>query len=225
MSYRINPIVIIIYNIFLPIALMIVHGKEFDIYFLIISSLFLIYTKNYKRLVKIFGFYFLFCIFYYVCFNSKFEPVQFIGIMFLIIIKFMPCFMASSVLIYDYKTSEILSSLESLRLPKLFIIALTVTIRYIPTFGKEFGCIKESMRLRGIPFTIKRPLKSFEYFIVPQLFRCMILADELTSAGLCKGIDNNKIRTSYYDVKFKTGDLFVLLLIVLGWFGVMIWIK
>ena len=71
----------------------------------------------------------------------------------------------------------------------MFIIALSITLRYIPTFFRELRYINESMRLRGIRFEVKNIIKSFGYFVVPQLFRCLILADELTSAGLCKGID------------------------------------
>ena len=81
------------------------------------------------------------------------------------------------------------------------------------------------MRLRGIRFEIKNIIKSFGYFVVPQLFRCLILADELTSAGLCKGIDCTARRTSYYNIRFGMKDALVTIAICLGLVGEMLWIR
>ena len=83
--------------------------------------------------------------------------------------------------------------------------------------------ISESMRLRNIPYSIRSPIKSFEYFLVPQLFRCAILADEITAAGLTKGITNPATRTSYYDVKMRVSDYMMCVVLVIGLGGTIIW--
>ena len=59
----------------------------------------------------------------------------------------------------------------------------------------NFGIYKDG----GIYFTLLRLVKSFQYFIVPQLFRCTALSEGVTSAGLIKGIDAPVRRSSYFE--------------------------
>ena len=138
-----------------------------------------------------------------------------------IMMQFLPCLMMATILFKDYTTAELLSTLEKLPLPRNLVVAVIITLRYVPTFKREFGYIKESMRLRGIAFTLKKPIESFRYFIVPQLFRCTALAEEVTSAGLVKGIDANIKRTSYYEQKCRKSDAFLAILLIIGimWAG------
>jgi energy-coupling factor transport system permease protein len=105
----------------------------------------------------------------------------------------------------------------------VIVIAVTITLKYIPTFKREFSYILESMRLRGINFTIKHPIKSFQYFIVPQLFRCAALAEEVTAAGYVKGIDVPVKRTSYFEEKVRVPDVAVLALFLVGLAGGFVW--
>jgi len=53
----------------------------------------------------------------------------------------------------------------------------------------------------------------------------LILADELTSAGLCKGIDCTERRTSYYNIRFGMKDALITIAICLGLVGEMLWIR
>lgn len=147
------------------------------------------------------------------------------GMMLFVIINFFPCIILTSILFLDYTSAELLSVLQGLHLPRVFIIAITITIKYFPTFRQEFRYIKESMRLRGIPFKWTKPLQSFEYFIVPQLFRCLILSDEITAAGFTKGIDSPNKRTSYYDIRVRLGDYLVMGFLLLGAGGIILWLK
>ena len=124
-----------------------------------------------------------------------------------------------------YSSAELLSSLETMRIPRTLVVAVTITLKYLPTFAREFKYIRESMRLRGIPFTLRRPVKSFQYFIVPQLFRCAALSEEVTAAGLVKGIDVPIKRTSYFEQKFRFIDGLILTLFVAGLVGGFIWYK
>ena len=156
--------------------------------------------------------------------NIFFTDVIRIGYIFIflsIMMQFLPCLMMATVLFKDYTTAELLSTLERLPLPRSLVVAVIITLRYVPTFKREFVYIKESMRLRGIAFTWKKPVESFKYFIVPQLFRCAALAEEVTSAGLVKGIDANIKRTSYYGQKFRISDALLTVLLIGGvvWAG------
>lgn len=215
----VNPLVVILFNVILPISLMIPGNPYENIFFLVFASIVLFFMKKYKRLLKF--------LIVYALFTSVFKLLsgtdslgQFISVLLIMTSNYMPCFMMASVLVLDYTPSEIISALEPLHLPKGFVVALSIVIRYIPTFKREFSMIKESMRLRGVPYSIKYPIKSFQFFLVPQLFRCAALADEITSAGLIKGITNPKRRTSYYDIHLKSYDYFLcgVLVIALGVF-------
>lgn len=121
-------------------------------------------------------------------------------------VYFTPCILIAVLIVTDYNSSEILSALQRLHLPKIFIIGLTITIRYIPTFRREFRIIKQAMHIRGVEFSMKHPLRTFEYLLVPQLFRCVSLSAELTAAGLTKGIATKEKRTSYFDNRFHGVD-------------------
>ena len=225
MSYRINPLVLIFYNILIPCILMFVHDKWIPLYFFIVSSLFLLYMKKYKRLCKAIGITILFYLGQQLLMLSNIEVVQFVSMLFMMIVRLMPTYIVALILMYDYQPSEVISALQSIHVPRAFIIALSITLRYIPTFFRELRYINESMRLRGIRFEMKSIVKSFGYFVVPQLFRCLILADELTSAGLCKGIDCTERRTSYYNIRFGIKDALVTVAICLGLVGEMLWVR
>ena len=163
---------------------MFAHDRWIPLYFFVVSSLFLLYMKKYKRLCKTIVITILFYFGEQLLMLSNVEVMQFVSMLFMMVVRLMPTYIVALILIYDYQPSEVISALQSIHVPRAFIIALSITLRYIPTFFRELRYINESMRLRGIHFEIKNIVKSFGYFVVPQLFRCLILADELTSAGL-----------------------------------------
>ncbi len=108
---------------------------------------------------------------------------------FVIMNQYMLMLMFASLLMFDTPSSELLNALEKLHLPKKMIIALTLMFRYFPIFLRERRIIKESMQMRGIAMSWRTPVRNLEYILVPQLFRCSILAEELTAAGLTRGLD------------------------------------
>ncbi len=224
-SKKMNPLVAMVFNLCLPVAAMLVKILPLHIFFMIYVSLILIYLKKYKRLLKLLIVYCVFHLAHFTFLSFDNNVSNMFAILFYITIQFYPSVMISSILFIDYTSSELLSSLQLLHLPKIFIISITVIFRYFPIFKKEFIYIKESMRLRNIAFTFKKPLKSFEYFIVPQLFRCSILAEELTGAGLVKGIDSKVKRSTYYDVKINNVDIFLFAILLFGIIGVKLWVK
>lgn len=142
----------------------------------------------------------------FILLNSFYIKSSVLGMMINMTVYFTPCILIAVLIVTDYNSSEILSALQRLHLPKIFIIGLTITIRYIPTFRREFRIIKQAMHIRGVEFSVKHPLRTFEYLLVPQLFRCVSLSAELTAAGLTKGIATEEKRTSYFDNQFHGVD-------------------
>ncbi len=223
---KINPLVPILFNFIVPISIMFIYSFGLSYMLLAFSIFCLVILKRFKRIIKVLIVYSIFELLYYLSFNFLQETnsfVLFITILLVVSIKFMPVFVMASIIVIDYKPTQILTVLESIHLPKSLAIAFTITIRYLPTFKKEFKFIKESMRVRGIAYTWKNPLKSFEYFIVPQLFRCAILSEEITAAGLTKGIDFSNKRTSFYNLKFRITDLLLTITFILIIVGSIIW--
>ena len=160
---------------------------------------------------------------YYACMGL--EDMRFLAMFFLVFTQTFPCFMMASVLISRYSSAQLLSALEDMHLPRVMVVATTITLKYIPTFAREFKYIKESMRLRGISFTLKKPVTSFRYFVAPQLFRCAALAEEVTAAGMVKGIDAPMRRSSYYEQRFRLSDTLILGTFMIGVAGVFIWAR
>lgn len=223
MKYKLNPLLLLLFNFFVPVILMFFSSPILDWYLFVVASVVLLGFQRYLSWVKfLFAYILLQLIGIYGTPYAIGTPVAYLVMLGYMFGKLLPCLMITSVLVKNYTTAELLSALQKLRLPKIFMIALIITLRYIPTFQKEYRYIKESMQLRGITFSYRRPLRSFEYIIVPQLFRCSILAEELTAAGLIKGIDYPHRRTSYYHNTMTIWDYLITLAVVLSVTGVIV---
>ena len=183
-ALKINPIVLIIINIVAPTMYIFMSGKYLQYYLLIFASVLMIMMGRFKRLLGFWIVYGLMMGVYYLTMQNK--GTEFLGLFIIVIIQAVPCIALASILVSKYNSAQLLSALETIHIPRVLVVAVTITLKYIPTFRREFTYITESMRLRGIGFTWKQPVKSFQYFIVPQLFRCAALAEEVTAAGLVR---------------------------------------
>ena len=220
---RLNPIVLIVINILAPSMYIFLSGSFLKIYLAFFATVILLVMGCYKI-------FFITALMYAamegVIILSRFFPVIEAFALFLVVLQqSVPCFGLVFALIKKYTSAELLSSLETMRIPRTLVVAVTITIKYLPTFTREFKYIRESMRLRGIPFTLRHPIKSFQYFIVPQLFRCAALSEEVTAAGLVKGIDAPMKRSSYFEQKFRFIDGLFLSVFIAGLIGGFIWYK
>ena len=70
------------------------------------------------------------------------------------------------------------------------------------------------MAFRGISLEpgaiVRAPLKTIEYILIPLLFSCISVMDELASASLARGLDAKRKRTSYEEVKLRVIDYIVM---------------
>lgn len=213
-NIRLNPITLILINLFLPLVNTIFPSSKGIIFTMVIALLLLLIFGSFFKFLKALLFVAVFFSLYKI--SVLYIKIEIVSILFKMTLLFLPCFVFAYLLISEYNTSEILSSLEKLRLPKIFVIALTVTLRYIPTFRREFRIIKDAMSIRGVDISLKNPIRTFEYLIVPQLFRCLNLSSELTSSALIKGINAPFKRTSYFERKFSFPDFLVFFTLIVG---------
>lgn len=207
---RFHPLTIIFLNILLPVFNTVFPSSK-AVFFTILFALFMLLSSGcYKRALK--TVFFLIIYFSLYILILRYLNAVLILSMFRMALIFLPCIILASLLVSQYNSSELLSALEMLCLPKIFVIGLIVTIRYIPTFKKEFRIIRDAMYIRGVRFSAFHPIRSFEYLLVPQLFRALSLSCELTSAGLVKGLSAPFRRTSYYARQIRFSDYLVIIL-------------
>lgn len=212
---KLNPLTIILINMIIPAMNSIFPSDKSVIFALLFSIGILVVLGLYRKTIKVIVYILIFSSIYFLIINNT--ELRMLALMFKMAVLFLPCYVLAYVLITEYKSSQLLSSLQSVNLPKIFIIGVTVIIRYISTFKQEFKMIRESMYVRGVKFSLRNPMRTFEYIIVPQLFRCLTLSGELTAAGLTKGIDAPIRRSSYYDVGFHLLDAVVMLVLATGY--------
>ncbi|MFI3202435.1 MAG: energy-coupling factor transporter transmembrane component T [Eubacteriales bacterium] len=120
-----------------------------------------------------------------------------------------------------YKTttiSEFMAAFQKMKLPQTFIIPFAVMFRFIPTVQEEWDGIRHAMGFRGIGIhwktTLKNPLQTVEYIVVPLLFSCVNVMDELVAASLARGLDSSKKRTCVAKVQLRALDYMVILCMV-----------
>lgn len=135
---------------------------------------------------------------------------------------FMPTIMAFMLLFQTTKISEFMSAFEKLHVPYVVVIPFTVMFRFFPTVQEEWRGIRQAMSFRGIGMGAKglilHPIRSAEHILVPLLFSCVAIMDELVAASLARGLDSDKKRTCYFELKLRFYD-YIVWVITLGFFS------
>jgi energy-coupling factor transport system permease protein len=129
----------------------------------------------------------------------------FVSMMVICFRKIMPTFLFASGLMATTKVGELVSAMQSLRIPKVIVIPFTVTLRFFPTAREEFAAIRDAARLRGLRFSMERTL-------IPMMLRCANIAEELSAAAVTRGIESAGKRTSMRELHMKASDFCVVFL-------------
>ena len=130
----------------------------------------------------------------------------------------MPLLLSLSFLLKTTRISQFIAALSALHLPLFVIIPLSVMLRFIPTVQEEWDGVRKAMAFRGISLepgaVLRAPFKTIEYILIPLLFSCISVMDELASASLARGLDAERKRTAYETVKLRFSDYIIMLLFV-----------
>ena len=116
--------------------------------------------------------------------------------------------------LYVYRTTRIgqmKAALRAVHLPCVFVDALAVAFRVIPTVGAEAVAIREAMEMRGVDLGIRgvlrHPLVIAERFLVPLLSSIARVADDLAASSVIRGLGGptpptslTRLRASAWDV-------------------------
>lgn len=150
--------------------------------------------------------------------------IMMILIVIVLLKLYIPILMSFHIVYKTTTISQFMASFTKMKLPQTFIIPFAVMFRFMPTVKEEWDGIRHAMGFRGIGLRFKtaffHPIQTVEYIIVPLLFSCVNVMDELVAASLARGLDSNKKRTCIASVKLTFIDYsliaFTIGLIVVG---------
>ena len=113
--------------------------------------------------------------------------------------------------------NEILEALNRMKVPRSIGVPFSVLLRFVPTIKIEFRALKENMKIRGVVtnrfFPLLHPIKYIEYTLVPLLMRMIKISDELSASALIRGLDSDEKRVTLTELRFRTTDLMIGLLV------------
>ncbi|MCR4645502.1 MAG: energy-coupling factor transporter transmembrane protein EcfT [Oscillospiraceae bacterium] len=143
------------------------------------------------------------------CFLSS-ESTGFLSAMLLgycgIIAQFMPAMITAWYVIRTTKIGEFMSAMQKMHVPDGIAVSLAVVMRFFPTLKEEYSAISDAMRMRGIAFGGGKVSKMIEYRMIPLLFSCVSIGEELSAAAVTRGLGAPMKRTSPYELRLKAAD-------------------
>ena len=93
-----------------------------------------------------------------------------------------------------------------MHVPDGIAVSLAVVMRFFPTLKEEYSAINDAMKMRGIAFGGGKVSKMIEYRMIPLLFSCVSIGEELSAAAVTRGLGAPVKRTSPYELRLKAAD-------------------
>ncbi len=113
-----------------------------------------------------------------------------------IVVQFIPALITAWYVIRTTKIGDFVSAMEKMHVPDGIIISLAVVMRFFPTIKEEYMSISDAMKMRGIEMGGGNVAKMVEYRMIPLLFSCVNIGDELSAAAITRGLGGKVRRTS-----------------------------
>lgn len=129
---------------------------------------------------------------------------MFVALLVVVKMFYLP-FMAGKYLIQTSDVGDIITSMDTVHVPRAIAIPVAVMFRFFPSFKEEHHHIKQAMKIRGI--TWKNPLRYGEYVSVPLLILSSTIADDIAMAAETRGIGIEGEKTRFREVKRGGVDL------------------
>ena len=133
---------------------------------------------------------------------------SFIGLL-LIGIKLFPVFTLGRILI-SLSPLTIMSSLRKLGIPNNFNLSVATGLRFMGEMNIRLKEIRNGMKVRGLKISLLHPVRSFELYLIPLMYKCLHVSETLTSSIISKGAEYNTEKTSYTPTKYNIFDLICL---------------
>ncbi len=125
------------------------------------------------------------------------------------IMQFAPTIITVWYCISTTKISEFMAAMNRMHLPQGIAISIAVMMRFFPTLGEEYSSIRDAMRMRGIGLGGGKVSKMVEYRMIPLLFSCISIGDELSAAAVTRGLGAPVVRTDVSEIRFRFRDYMI----------------
>jgi energy-coupling factor transport system permease protein len=132
-----------------------------------------------------------------------------------IVVQFMPALITAWYVVRTTKIDEFMSAMQKMHVPDGITISLAVVMRFFPTIKEEYGAIRDAMKMRGISLAGGNVVRMVEYRMIPLLFSCVNIGDELSAAAITRGLGGEVTRTSVVELRMKAVDY----LLIFGFTG------
>lgn len=216
-NYKFNITTLLIFNLLISILIFFSQKKEIIYFCSVVALLLMLFSGLYKKFISFVLFYVALYLFQYMILDFiKIKGIKAtVGTFSYIWFNLLPIVILGVVMVNTIKTNELVNFLEKIKISRPFVIAIVVAFSYFPVIGQESKRIRESMKLRGINSSILHtainPIKTFEYILVPILFRSIKISEELAMNAIIRGIENNGKRSSFYDDSISKIDCLFLI--------------
>lgn len=123
-----------------------------------------------------------------------------------IVVQFMPALLTAWYVVRTTKIGEFMSAMQKMHVPDGITISLAVVMRFFPTIREEYSAISDAMKMRGISLGGGNAVKMVEYRMIPLLFSCVNIGDELSAAAITRGLGGEVKRTSVGELRLRAAD-------------------
>ena len=131
---------------------------------------------------------------------------SFMGLL-LIGIKLFPIFTLGRILI-ALSPLTIMSSLRKIGISNNFNLSVATGLRFMGEMNIRLKEIRNGMKVRGLAISLLHPIRSFELYLIPLMYKCLHVSETLTSSIISKGAEYGIEKTSYNSTKYSVFDLF-----------------
>jgi energy-coupling factor transport system permease protein len=96
--------------------------------------------------------------------------------------------------------------MQKMHVPDGIAVSLAVVMRFFPTIKEEYSSINDAMRMRGVMLGGGNVLKMVEFRMIPLLFSCVNIGEELSAAAITRGLGGEVKRSSVVELKLGAAD-------------------
>ncbi len=127
-----------------------------------------------------------------------------------IVVQFMPAIITAWYVVRTTKIGEFMSCMQKMHVPDGIAVSLAVVMRFFPTIKEEYSSINDAMRMRGVMLGGGNVLRMFEFRMIPLLFSCVNIGEELSAAAITRGLGGEVKRSSVIELKLGIADFFLM---------------
>ena len=123
-----------------------------------------------------------------------------------IVVQFMPVIITAWYVVRTTKIGEFMSCMQKMHVPDGIAVSLAVVMRFFPTIKEEYSSINDAMRMRGVMLGGGNVLRMVEFRMIPLLFSCVNIGEELSAAAITRGLGGDTKRSSVIELKLGLAD-------------------